>query len=82
MMRMTFNTGRMYARNGQEIQAIARDGRILFRDVSRMIAGEVKTTIEPESLEQLRALVMAGYDQVGGYRDVTYSEFEKVWYAD
>jgi len=68
-----WNTGRLYARDGQRIgAALVQDDkgtRILFRDYSRMINGEIAVTGPvPGTQGELKAATMAAYDRTGGYR--------------
>lgn len=64
MSKITFNTGRLYTAEGQVITAELHDDRVLFKDHSRLICGEV---VEPyprplTSLDHFVRWVMHRYD--------------------
>ena len=69
-LRIQFNTGRLYQRNGQQIVAVAVDlpdgngCRVDFHDVSRMISGwfEVPYTCAELGASDLQHEVMSAYD--------------------
>jgi hypothetical protein len=65
-MRFTFNTGRLYTKEGQIIHVEIADGRVWFNDESRGIPGsfELCNTWDEYAV---RELVMANYDH-GNYR--------------
>jgi hypothetical protein len=70
-----WNTGRLYQRDGQrigaELESDRKGVRVLFRDYSRMIDGEIAVVPGvpvPVTADRLKAFVMAAYDRTGGYR--------------
>ena len=65
-MKITFNTGRAYTAEGQIIVAKRVAGAVLFRDLSRCVAGRIDV---PEGLEflvdtphDLERYVVSAYD--------------------
>ena len=58
-MKHTWNTGRLYTPNGQQITALLTEGRLLFKDHSRLICGEIT---EPYDGSDLQTFVMKHYD--------------------
>lgn len=68
-MKITFNTGRLYTTLGQVITAELHEDRILFKDHSRLICGEIKIDGEPPApnVKDTACWVMLFYD-AGKYR--------------
>jgi len=65
-MDITFNTGRLYARDGQIIRAVwSKDtNEVHFRDFSRMIMGTVEAPhSDTKTPHALAAHLMAHYDR-------------------
>ena len=66
-MKFTFNTGRQYTAEGQVITVEVLEDKILFKDHSRYIYGEIAWTGNRELTKAaVEQLVMSNYD-VGNY---------------
>jgi hypothetical protein len=66
-MQFTFNTGRKYTAEGQVITVKVTDGKVLFKDHSRYIYGEIAWTGNRELTQSaVEMLVMSNYD-LGNY---------------
>ncbi|MBD9544281.1 hypothetical protein IB276_33080 [Ensifer sp. ENS04] len=63
MTKITFNTSRQYTALGQVVTAHVLDDRVLFKDHSRLICGEITSTPLSEDVDVIAHWVMARYDK-------------------
>lgn len=61
-MDITFNTGRLYTKDGQIIRAIFTDNVVRFSDFSRMVSGEFPLQRPAVSPQEFARVVMVAYD--------------------
>ncbi|TPJ51755.1 MULTISPECIES: hypothetical protein [unclassified Mesorhizobium] len=61
---LTFNTGRLYTKDGQVIRAVfdANAGVVRFNDFSRMVSGEFPYQRHNNTPQDLALAVMLAYD--------------------
>lgn len=59
---ITFNTGRLYTKEGQVIRAVETGDTIQFADFSRMIYGEIPSSGTFEGPDDFIQYVMRAYD--------------------